>query len=531
MLQIKKSLKPFRLTDKGSSIGIERIAFIGALLVISILGIIMINNLRILFDEGFNLQVPIELLNNGKYQTFYDGAKLFNPLISTGPTVLIPISLVFKGLGVGIVQARIVNLLYFIGTIVLIILFSKNGFSKYQGWFTLFLFLSVPEIFTFGVTVLGEIPSIFFLLLAAWFFEKKRNIICGLFLGMAVLTKFILILSIAPVVIMLGLDIWKQRQSWLKSVKFYALVLLSSAIPIAAWEATKLITLRKSVYLQDLRTFYYFFKSSSGTSGINPIEQFLAHKESLTIPYNHFLPVDIVVILLFVVVLFAGYVTLNQSVCSARTFLYLYAVIHVGWWLFFSNQGIWRHLMPGYLVFLFFIGEFLIFCSNYLIKYLKVFFSRYFIWQRVWLNSFLLSTGLFSLILLYTFPTLANQYRLLTQDLATNGLILKDQHTFATKLKDIINSGGSVGTWGWFQNPEISFLCQCNFTNIENPDRLNDLIRLSAENKPTYLIKSNIQDDFLPGIWDGEKVYAGEMLFNKAGYQLYRFQGQSTEEK
>ena len=69
---------------------------------------------HIAFDEGFNLQVPVSFATTGKYSTNYQYARQFDPLITTGPTLLLPIAGMFKVFGVGLIQARVIVFIYFV---------------------------------------------------------------------------------------------------------------------------------------------------------------------------------------------------------------------------------------------------------------------------------------------------------------------------------------------------------------------------------------------------------------------------------
>src|SRR5690348_18477110 len=65
------------------------------------------------FDEGEHLRVPKTLVQYGQYAVWSaDGFRYFGPTIGVGPTVLLPIALVFKLFGIGLVQARLVMVAY-----------------------------------------------------------------------------------------------------------------------------------------------------------------------------------------------------------------------------------------------------------------------------------------------------------------------------------------------------------------------------------------------------------------------------------
>ena len=102
------------------------------------------------FDEAFNLQVPANLSQHGEYGTTYDGGQAFDPVITTGPTVLLPIAATFKFFGVGIIAARLVTFLYCSMTILLLAWISYRQ-AEWVAAFTVVAFLwFLPNFFEFG---------------------------------------------------------------------------------------------------------------------------------------------------------------------------------------------------------------------------------------------------------------------------------------------------------------------------------------------------------------------------------------------
>lgn len=95
------------------------------LLLIALMSI----NSRLNFDEGYNLQVPKNLLQFGVYgsQTL-SGFKIFDPLISSGPLFLLPVALDLRIFGNGVIQARLVPIAFAI--LVLAALFSLSRRSN-----------------------------------------------------------------------------------------------------------------------------------------------------------------------------------------------------------------------------------------------------------------------------------------------------------------------------------------------------------------------------------------------------------------
>ena len=79
---------------------------------------LLILNSGLNFDEGYNLQVPVNLLRNRVYGSrTVTGFTIFDPFISSGPVFLLPITFIFRIFGISVINARIVCLFFAILTI------------------------------------------------------------------------------------------------------------------------------------------------------------------------------------------------------------------------------------------------------------------------------------------------------------------------------------------------------------------------------------------------------------------------------
>src|SRR5512134_3242270 len=59
------------------------------------------------FDEGSHLHVPKTLVQHGVYADISsEGYRYYGPTVGVGPTVMLPVALVFKFFGVGLAQGR-----------------------------------------------------------------------------------------------------------------------------------------------------------------------------------------------------------------------------------------------------------------------------------------------------------------------------------------------------------------------------------------------------------------------------------------
>ncbi|MFN3762806.1 MAG: glycosyl transferase, partial [Anaerolineae bacterium] len=70
------------------------------------------------FDEGSHLHVPKTLVRFGVYADYSsEGFRYYGPTIGVGPTVMLPIAAAFKLFGIGLLQARLVMVLYLLAAI------------------------------------------------------------------------------------------------------------------------------------------------------------------------------------------------------------------------------------------------------------------------------------------------------------------------------------------------------------------------------------------------------------------------------
>ena len=97
----------------------DRLFLVAAVLVGALhlaFGLLGILRAPVGFDEAYVVQAPWNLVAGNGYSTFdwYQGTtpRVFDTLLSTGPVVLLPISIVFAIFGVGIEQVRWTMLLF-----------------------------------------------------------------------------------------------------------------------------------------------------------------------------------------------------------------------------------------------------------------------------------------------------------------------------------------------------------------------------------------------------------------------------------
>ncbi|GAB4466160.1 MAG: hypothetical protein Kow0070_28930 [Anaerolineales bacterium] len=164
------------------------------------------------FDSGSHLHVPKTLVKYGVYADISsEGFRYYGPTIGVGPTVMLPIAAAFKLFGIGLLQARLVMALYLLAAAYAFYRLVEHLAGKGTAWIALALLLSSRSVLflQYGRQLLGEVPGVFFIFLALyWWFSRwnendwKRLTLIGLFFGLAMITKYQYLLFIAPTLIL-----------------------------------------------------------------------------------------------------------------------------------------------------------------------------------------------------------------------------------------------------------------------------------------------------------------------------------------
>jgi 4-amino-4-deoxy-L-arabinose transferase-like glycosyltransferase len=156
---------------------------------------------RTWFDEGSHLHVPKVLVQHGVYADLSsEGFRYYGPTTGVGPTVLLPIALVFKLAGIGLLQARLVMAVYLLVAIVLFAAVTRRLHGTTTAYLAAALLVTSPSVnlIYLGRQVLGEVPALAFLMLGilAWLrgIEQDRRAtlhlsLAALGFGLAALTK------------------------------------------------------------------------------------------------------------------------------------------------------------------------------------------------------------------------------------------------------------------------------------------------------------------------------------------------------
>lgn len=200
------------------------------------------------FDEGIHLHVPKAIVRFGAYADYSsEGLRYFGPILAVGPTVMLPVAAAFKTLGVGLLQARLVLALYFVGCMIAFYGLGRRLGGRVTGLVAAGLLLSSPgpSVVEYGRQALGEVPGAFFLAsgLAVWFGSWRRPTVArlvaaGLLLGLATATKHVYLLALGPAL----LAAWILNLTYYRTLPQYVFLVpgtLCAAI-FGLWQFTAL---------------------------------------------------------------------------------------------------------------------------------------------------------------------------------------------------------------------------------------------------------------------------------------------------
>ena len=207
------------------------------------------------FDEGSHLHVPKTLVTKGVYADYSsEGFRYYGPTSGVGPTVFLPIAMVFSIFGIGLFQARMVAALYLVATLLIFYRLAKGLGGITLGVVALALVITSRgvDLLQYGREVLGEVPGLFFLLagLWLWFYSWKKPSWwafagAGALLGLSLVTVNQYLILIAP-----GLGL-----AFLANLFYY------KAVPQRAFVITGALTL--GIYLVWLACQIFFLGPSN----------------------------------------------------------------------------------------------------------------------------------------------------------------------------------------------------------------------------------------------------------------------------
>lgn len=154
------------------------------------------------FDEGINLGIAKSFAEHGVYNMAVGPDQYVvekQLMITTNYPLLLPVSLIFKLLGTGLWQAKIVMILYLLIFGFLVYQLVKKYYGEKSALMSLALMVVFLPLYGNGKSVLGEIPGLVFILSGLFFLDKEKKwqvVLTGLFFGLGAATKPLYLLFI-----------------------------------------------------------------------------------------------------------------------------------------------------------------------------------------------------------------------------------------------------------------------------------------------------------------------------------------------
>jgi 4-amino-4-deoxy-L-arabinose transferase-like glycosyltransferase len=198
---------------------------------------------RTWFDEGIHLQAARNLAETGRYGlASADGFRPFDTAVAVGPTVIAPTALIFRALGIGVIQGRLVPVAYLIIASLGLYALARQLYGSAVAPLAVFAFASATEVgpFANGRDAVGEVAAVAFVAWGTVALARAtareggwwRYPLIGSTFGLAVLTKnqFVLLVPTLVIVWLAG----RGREDGLQASRLL-LLLGGLAIPEVLW--------------------------------------------------------------------------------------------------------------------------------------------------------------------------------------------------------------------------------------------------------------------------------------------------------
>lgn len=408
------------------------------------------------FDGGLNLQVSYNLLVKGAYSTMYNGGTMFDPIIQTGAPVIIPVFILFKIFGVGMIQSLAVNGIYMVGTFWLTFVILRR--AKVDKWLNLIccgIIFLVPGFTTYGMGVLGEIPTLFWILFTVYMFlqyESKGKdvwLLCsGICFGIGFLTKTVILIVLPSIIVVMLSKCLLEKQAKLAKCPIWVGGFL---IPTAIFEVYKLSQLGWKEYKSSLSYLVGEVSKQAGVSSASTYQDTEGIFNKFFVHLSIFSDLFHISVILIVVLLLINFLCLVYRFVKERKLSYiqiidLVAFSYFGWWLVItSTEKAWsRRIIIGVILML-----------------LVTIINANHLWKKL-ANRKVLEKTIALLACLGIIISLGNRFANINHD-------GKDGVNHAVDfVRDYVeeNPETIVCGSGWWQNPVIQVFSEIGFKNI-----------------------------------------------------------------
>jgi 4-amino-4-deoxy-L-arabinose transferase-like glycosyltransferase len=200
------------------------------------------------YDEGLNTLAARVLLDQGVYGTrISDGLLPFDPAVTSGPTMVLPVAALFGLFGPSMFTGRLVLVAYGLVAIFGFYSIGSSLLGRLGAPFSVLLTIASPPIL--GVSflalsrqVLGETAALAFLLagVLSWYRSWQRSrtgytVLAGLLFGLSIVTKMQYAISLLPAFLVLAVvkTQWSLRRGQTSPLRDLLPPALATALAIA----------------------------------------------------------------------------------------------------------------------------------------------------------------------------------------------------------------------------------------------------------------------------------------------------------
>jgi len=329
---------------------LRKASFVPLLLLIFLLAVYHLDTYPpFWFDEGIHLQPPKNLVLYGEY-ALMDGGVLrrFDPLLSAGPPLSLPVAAAFRLFGIDLWPARFVTVGYLMLAAAIFYRLARQTHGWRVAGLALGLLVLSPglEFVRLGRQVMGEMPALFYFLLgmSLWVQAARRRrallLLAGLGFGLAMVTKTIYapILPAGWSLVWLA-DRWRYRR--LTSVHFLLPSLVGLSC-LAAWQGYQFASLQLAGFQRQASEL----ANSAGRSVLVFAPQCISASVRFLLGPNFYLGLGLPALAYNLYLSLRGRRSLLEL---QRAALLLMAVVWLAWYAL-ASVGWHRYALPGLVV-------------------------------------------------------------------------------------------------------------------------------------------------------------------------------------
>lgn len=473
------------------------------------------------FDEAFNLQIPKQFALGMGYSTF-DG-ELFDPQITTGFPVLLPIAFMFKVFGVGLLKARVVMVGYLAFFLILSYILIYRWYGKLAASIGLIYPVLIDRFPSTALTVLGELPGAVFLLASILFLDLRLFFLAGLALSLSIQTKLIYVFGLAAAGVFFLVELIQHRHDRVvvkKTLSQIAVFVIGFLLPFLAWEIYRIIALGPQGYQANIDKIIWLFNYQN-TTGITVTRATIS--ERLSTISAIFMQEPLVGGVLAALAILNPIVQIyicrekNSRVAAAQLCMPVFCTLYFFWWLFMKNDGWLRHIYPALLVLALLSSVLIAQWVQAAIRLIREQGS-----ERTTQNMFY---GFGILFILLSFGILisntsANQ---IIADIQFSNF--KTQNEFASVVREMDSKGNLFVYFNWFQSPEVSFMSGVKFYDMSNPDHVNIVQAARKRGVKAYCLVTPPEQRLTPELVQEriDKKICGEPFIQNNGYEMREY--------